>query len=152
MRGFVFEGIRHANSTPGLVRVTAHDVTIVDGTRGSILIPASHTVLVATSLAAMDPVAFPEPEKIDPGRPLELYSILFGTELGHYFGQQVSGASLAATLKEVFRLKNVRRAPGRQGVLTTTEHTVGGVRVKKYFDAGSREAKIPKSLTLHYDE
>lgn len=152
LRGFVFEGMRHANPTPGVLRTTVHDVTIVDGTRGSMLIPASQTVLVATSLAAMDPIAFPEPERIDPGRPLEAYSILFGSDQYCSLRQQLAGASLAATLKEVFNLKNVRRAPGKQGIYTITEQTIGGVKLKKYLDTGSRESDIPKSLVLHYDE
>ncbi|KAL5402105.1 hypothetical protein PMIN06_002137 [Paraphaeosphaeria minitans] len=150
--GFVLEGIRHANSIPGLPRVTARDVTIVDGARGSIFIPAGHTVLIATSRAAMDPVAFPEPEKINPRRPKKAYSMLFGHDLHHFFGQELVGASLTATLREIFKLKNVRRAPGKQGVFTIVEHTVGELKIKKFLDASSREAEIPTSLTLHYDE
>ncbi|KAK7186795.1 hypothetical protein DPSP01_001146 [Paraphaeosphaeria sporulosa] len=150
--GFVFEGIRHANAIPGLPRVTTRDVTIIDGARGSIFIPADHTVLIATSMAAMDPAAFPEPEKINPHRPTKDYSMLFGHGLHYCLGQQLASASLTATLREIFKLKNVRRAPGKQGVLTTVEYNIGGLRMKKYLDASSREAEIPTSLTLHYDE
>ncbi|KAJ4351877.1 uncharacterized protein N0V89_007221 [Didymosphaeria variabile] len=151
LQGFVFEGMRHANSVPGLPRVTTRDVTIVDGARGPISIPAGRTVLIATSMAAMDPIAFPDPEKINPHRPLKNYT-LFGHGLHYCFGQQLVGASLAATLREVFKLKNVRRAPGKQGVFTTVEHKIAGLKIKKYLDASSREAAVPTSLTLHYDE
>lgn len=152
LEGFVFEGMRLANSIPGVPRVTSRDVTIVDGVRGPIFIPAGHTVLIATSMAAMDPMAFPEPEKINPQRPFNDYTTLFGYGLHHCFGQKLVGASLAATLREVFKLKNVRRAPGKQGVFTTVEHSIAGVKWENYLDASSREAKIPTSLTLHYDE
>jgi cytochrome P450 len=151
LRGFVFEGMRLASSIPGLPRVTTRDVTIDDGVRGSIFIPSGHTVLIATSMAAMDPIAFPEPEKINPHRDLQSYTLL-GHGLHYCFGQQLIGASLAATLREVFKLKNVRRAPGKQGVFTTVEHSIGGVKMRKYLDASSREADVPTSLTLHYDE
>lgn len=150
LRGFVFEGMRHAGCVVGIPRVAARDVTIFDGARGSLSIPAGHTVLVATSEAAMDPLAFPEPEKINPHRALEDYN-LFGHGIHRCFGTQIAGASLAATLREVFKLKNVRRAPGKQGVFTTVKHDLAGVHITKYLDASSREAAVPTSLTLHYD-
>lgn len=143
--------MRLANAVPGIPRVATRDVTIVDGARGSITIPSGHTVLIATSLAAMDPVAFPEPEKINPHRPFKDYTLL-GHGLHHCFGQQLVGTSLAATLREVFKLKNVRRAPGKQGVFTTVEQNIAGVKVTKYLDASSRESAVPTSLTLHYDD
>ncbi|KAF2440209.1 cytochrome P450 [Karstenula rhodostoma CBS 690.94] len=151
LQGFVFEGMRHANSIPGLSRVTARDVTIVDGARGSIFIVAGQTVLIATSVATMDPVAFPEPGKIDLHRPFKDYSTIFGSGLHYCFGQQLASARLATMLREVFKLKNVRCVPGKQGVLIIFEHSVAGVKMKKYLDASSREAEIPTSLTLHYD-
>ncbi|KAJ4299949.1 hypothetical protein N0V90_005197 [Kalmusia sp. IMI 367209] len=151
LQGFVFEGIRHAGVVPGLPRVTTRDVTILDGVRGSVKIPAGHTVLIATSKAAMDPLAFPEPEKINPHRPFKDYT-LFGHGLHYCFGTRLVGASLAATLREVFKLKNVRRAPGKQGRFAVVEHDIAGVTLKKYLDASSRESPVPTSLTLHYDE
>lgn len=68
--GFVFEGMRHACVVPGLPRVAAKDITFQDGARGPVHIKANQPVLIATSSAAMDPAAFPNPEKIDPHRPL----------------------------------------------------------------------------------
>ena len=150
LRGFVFEGMRHAGCILGASRVASRDVTIVDGARGSLSIPAGHTVLIATSKAAMDPLAFPEPEKINPHRSFEDYT-LFGHGLHRCFGIQLAGASLAATLREVFKLKNVRRAPGKQGVFTTVKSDLDGIPIVKYLDASSRESAVPTSLTLHYD-
>src|ERR1700709_2409804 len=42
LQGFVFEGMRHAGVVPGLPRVAAKDITIVDGARGPINIKAGH--------------------------------------------------------------------------------------------------------------
>ncbi|KAF2675839.1 heme peroxidase [Lentithecium fluviatile CBS 122367] len=152
LQGFVYEGMRHAGVVPGLPRVAAKDVTVDDGVRGPVHIPAGTTILIATSKAAMDPTAFPEPEKLNPHRPLKDY-ILLGHGLHFCFGARLVGCSLAATLREVFRLKNVRRAPGRQGRFTITEHEIaGGVKMRHYLDASSRESPIPTSLTLHYDD
>ncbi|KIN02629.1 hypothetical protein OIDMADRAFT_52466 [Oidiodendron maius Zn] len=151
LQGFVFEGMRHAGVVPGLPRIATKDVTVVDGARGPVEIRAGHTVLIATSSAAMDPVAFPNPEKLDPHRPLSSYTLL-GHGLHYCFGARLIGCSLAATLKEVFKLKNIRRAAGRQGQFTIVEHQLAGVSMKKYLDANAKESPIPTTLTLEYDE
>jgi cytochrome P450 len=125
LRGFVFEGMRHAGVVPGLPRVATKDVTVQDGARGPIHVKSGSTILVATSSAAMDPVAFPNPEMLDPHRPFKDYSLL-GHGLHFCFGSRMVGGSLAATLREVFKLKNLRRAPGKQGHFTVVNHHFGG--------------------------
>jgi cytochrome P450 len=148
--GFVYEGMRHAGVVPGLPRVAAQDVTIRDGQRGNIRIKANQTVLIATSRAAMDPVAYPNPELIDPHRPISSY-ILLGHGLHFCFGAKLVAPALVSTLKEVFRLPNLRRAPGRQGQFATLDHSVAGVNMRAYLDPNSKESPIPTSLTLIYD-
>ena len=150
MLGFVYEGMRHAGVVPGLPRVAAQDITIKDGQRGPIRIKANQTVLIATSRAAMDPIAFPNPELLDPHRPISSY-ILLGHGLHFCFGARLVAPALVSTLKEVFRLKNLRRAPGRAGQFSTLEHHVAGVNMRVYLDANSRESPIPTTLTLIYD-
>jgi hypothetical protein len=151
LQGFVFEGMRHAGVVPGLPRVAAKDITIVDGARGPVSIKAGHTILIATSVAAMDPEQFPNPEKLDPHRPFKDY-ILLGDGIHYCFGARLVGCSLASTLKEVFRLKNVRRARGRQGHFSRVEEEFAGVRFRKYLDANSGESPIPTTLTIEYDK
>jgi cytochrome P450 len=107
-------------------------------------------VLIATSRAAMDPVAFPEPHLIDPHRPMSSY-ILLGHGLHFCFGARLVAPALVSTLKEVFRLRNLRRAPGKQGHFATTEHQVAGVNMRVYLDANAKESPIPTTLTLIYD-
>ena len=150
LQGFVYEGMRHAGVVPGLPRVAANDVTIVDGVRGPIHIRAGTTILIATSKAAMDPIAFPEPEKLNPHRPFKNYTLL-GHGLHFCFGARLVGCSLAATLREVFKLNNVRRAPGKEGRFAIVEHHLAGIRMRQYLDANSKESPIPTSLTLEYD-
>lgn len=151
LQGFVFEGMRHAGVVPGLPRVAAKDVTINDGARGKVHVKANQLVLIATSKAAMDPVAFPEPEKLDPHRPFSAYTLL-GHGLHFCFGARLVGCSLAATLREVFKLKNIRRATGRQGKFHTVEHDIAGVNQRLYLDANAKESPIPTSLVIEYDE
>ena len=150
LQGFVYEGMRHAGVVPGLPRIATRDTVVNDGVRGPITIKKGHTVLVATSKAAMDPVAFPNPEILDPHRPFKDYTLL-GHGLHFCFGARLVGPSIAATLREVFKLRNVRRAPGKQGRFTTTEHELAGITMRHYLDASSKESPIPTSLRLHYD-
>ncbi|RMZ82446.1 hypothetical protein DV737_g2059, partial [Chaetothyriales sp. CBS 132003] len=149
--GFVYEGMRHAGVVPGLPRIAAKDITVNDGQRGPIRIKANQTVLIATSRAAMDPVAFPNPELIDPHRPISSY-ILLGHGLHFCFGARLVAPALVSTLKEVFRLKNLRRAPGKQGHFSTLDHQVAGVNMRHYLDASSGESPVPTTLTLIYDK
>jgi len=150
LQGFVYEGMRHAGVVPGLPRVASKDITVNDGARGPVHIKAGRTVLIATSKAAMDPIAFPDPEKLNPHRPLSDYTVL-GHGLHFCFGARLVGASLAATLKEVFKLKNVRRANGKLGKFSIVEHDLAGVKMRHYLDSSSKESPIPTSLTLDYD-
>lgn len=150
LQGYVYEGMRHAGVVPGLPRIAATDITVQDGVRGPVSIRAGQTVLVATSKAAMDPAAFREPEKLNPHRPFKDYTLL-GHGLHFCFGARLVGVSLAATLREVFRLKNVRRAEGRLGRFAVTEHDVAGIKMRHYLDAKSGESPIPMNLGLVYD-
>lgn len=81
---------------PGVPRVATRDTVIDDGEeeRGSggalKKILEGQMVFVATSKAAMDPKAFPEPEKLDPYRPLSSYILLghvsvFFPSFPHFF-------------------------------------------------------------------
>ncbi|KAF2107719.1 heme peroxidase [Lophiotrema nucula] len=152
LQGFVFEGMRHSGVVPGLPRVANRDVIVDDGARGPVAVKKDQLILIATSKAAMDPVAFPNPEILDPTRDFKDYTLL-GHGLHYCFGARLVGASLAATLREVFKLKNLRRASGKQGHFTTVDRSVGGeIMMKHYLDASSRESPIALSLTLEYDE
>lgn len=149
LTGFVLEGMRHASVLPGVPRVASKDTTLQDGSRGTLQIHAHQTVLLATSKAAMDETAFPHPEKIDPNRPRDSYTIL-GYGLHHCFGERLLLPALTMTLKEIFKLENLTRAPGRLGQFSKLENELAGVRVRQYLDANSRESHVPTTLTLMY--
>ncbi|KAI1879029.1 hypothetical protein JX265_003206 [Neoarthrinium moseri] len=150
LQGFVMEGMRHAGVVPGLPRVASQDVTVMDGVRGPVHVKAGNTILIATSKSAMDPEQYPEPEKLNPHRSFKDY-ILLGHGLHFCFGARLVAPALAATLREVFKLKNVRRAPGKLGKFTITEHDLAGIKMRHYLDSSSKESPIPTSLTLYYD-
>ena len=150
LQGFVYEGMRHASSVPGIPRIAARDIIVQDGKRGPIPIKAGNTVLAATSKAAMDPTSFPNPEKLDPHRPRGDYALIAkGMHSG--FGEKLAAPALAATLREVFKLKGLRRAKMGLGRFSVVEKDVDGVKMRYYLDASSRENPVPTSLTLEYD-
>ena len=98
----------------------------------------------------MDPTSFPNPDKLDPHRPRGDYALIAkGMHAG--FGEKLAAPALAATLREVFRLKNLRRAHGPLGKFSIIEKELNGVKVRYYLDASSRENPVPTSLTLEYD-
>lgn len=70
------------------------------------------------------------------------FSHVKGTLQGlHFcFGARLVAPALVATLKEVFKLKNLRRAAGRSGELHGVEHEISGtgVMMKSYLDHASK--------------
>ncbi|KAI0998907.1 Psi-producing oxygenase A [Podosphaera aphanis] len=151
LQGFVYEGMRHAGVVPGVPRVASKDITFIDGARGPIEIKEGQTILIATSKAAMDPVAFPNPEKLDPTRDFKSYSLL-GHGMHFCFGARIVGSALASILRKVFQLKNLRRSPGKRGNFFTVDHSLAGIHMRMYLDASAKESPIPTSLCLDYDE
>lgn len=147
LQGFVYEGMRHTGVGPGVTRIAARDTVISDGTHGSVSVHAHQKVLAATAVAAMDSSAFPMPERLDPTRPRESYTTLLGPSL-----LKIAGPALAAILKEVFKLKNIRRARGSPGQFTTVERDFGGMRMRAYLDAESVESPYPTNLMLEYED
>lgn len=64
--------------------------------------------------ANRDPKVFPNPNEVNPDRPLESY-IHYGVGPHRCLGEDASRVALTAMLKTVGRLQNLRRAPGPQG-------------------------------------
>jgi hypothetical protein len=140
---FVYEGMRHAGVVPALPRVASQDCVIPDGARGDIAIRANQTVLVATAVAAMDATAFPNPEKLTVGS---------GPTLAATTAKANYDLIVGGTLKEIFKLPNLRRAAGRRGQFTTVTAEVHGLKTRRYLDGNSRESIFPTSLVLEYDD
>ncbi|KAI1389341.1 linoleate diol synthase [Hypoxylon trugodes] len=115
MLGYCMEGIRLAG-TFGLYREVAVDDTIGESDGHRVPVRSGNRVFVSSIDAAKDAKHFPDPEKVNPRRPLDAY-IHFGLGPHAYFGGNASQAGLTEMFRSVFKLKNVRRAPGAQGEL-----------------------------------
>lgn len=151
LEGYVLEGMRLAAFLPGLPRVAASNTTIIDGASGAVDITAQQTVLVAITKANLDPAAFPDPKRLDPHRPRDAY-LTMGYGMHACFGSRLVVSALTAMIREIFKLKGLKRAAGKLGQFTTVEQTVGGVKRRFWLDSNAREASVPTTLTLEYQE
>ncbi|CAD6909860.1 unnamed protein product, partial [Tilletia caries] len=150
LEGFVYEGMRIQPVVIGLPRQATRDLIIKDGDR-DVHIKAGQRLVIGTSQAHLDPKAFPDPEKLNPHRPLKDY-ILFGKGLDFCFGDRPLGFAMAAMLKEIFKLPNLRRTPGRQGsFVQVSESVADGIMSHLFLDSHSRELPLPTSLVLEFD-
>ncbi|EPQ26740.1 uncharacterized protein PFL1_05719 [Pseudozyma flocculosa PF-1] len=148
LEGFVLEAMRLAPIVPGLPRRVTRDFTFEDSNR-EIDLKRGDMVLIATSQASMDAAAFPAPDRVDPFRPRESYDLL---ERGIHscFGARLVVPSLVSILRQVFRLKGLRRVTGKAGMLARTTDRVGGIPTSLYLDRNAAERTYPASMLLEY--
>ncbi|KAI1632145.1 heme peroxidase [Biscogniauxia mediterranea] len=145
--GYCMEGLRLAGTFSSYREAATDDIIREDDGR-EIPVKAKDRVFVSFAGAAKDPKYFPHPEELNPRRPLDAY-IHFG--LGPYgcLGRDVAQAGLTEMFRSLFKLKNVRRAPGPQGELKKVLHP-GGFRVFMRDDRG-QYFPFPCTMKICYD-
>ena len=115
------EGSR-LNGESGVYREVAKAIDIVDAGRTLHLQPGDRVFLHLRN-ASHDPSIFPNPDKVDITRPLDSY-IHFGKGPHECLGLPIARIALAACLKEVAKLKNLRTAKGPQGVVHKVQRSL----------------------------
>lgn len=152
---WVWEGMRLRGIVPGLPRMAGKDVVVQDGPDRTVDIKAGEKLIIAISHAHMDPAKFPNPERMDPTRDPKSY-ILLGNGLHFCFGARLVAPSIVAMLREVFCLKNLRRAPGVRGRFIKVHEDLGHNRdactINMYVDMTCAESPVPTSLVVEYDQ
>lgn len=99
-------------------------------------------------LLLQDPAAFPNPTAIDPERAESAY-ILLGLGLHYCFGARLTWSAILATVKTIFKLKNLRRDPGRGGQFSRVTQTFAdGLESHLYLDQSSAETPAPVNLHI----
>ncbi|MCO5590220.1 hypothetical protein L7F22_044189 [Adiantum nelumboides] len=145
---FVFwinEGIRLRPATPGVLRKATENTTIRDG-ENAVKIKKGEHVLLATSLANLDPDAFPDPTRLGP------YVDQIEDGLQSESSQSpVLLSAIVTMLKEVFKLPNIRKVKGISGTVIGVSDTIDGVKVHKYVGSNSKEVQGPVSLVAEFD-
>ncbi|KAI0402197.1 linoleate diol synthase [Xylaria palmicola] len=141
--GYCMEGIRLAG-TWGAYREAEVDDVIPEDDGSEVSVKAKHRIFVNFATAAKDARNFPEPDEVNPRRPLNTYVTYV---LGPHTCLAYNTCQVALTemFRSIFRLKNLRRAPGAQGELKRI-HSPDGYDVYLREDRG---AYYPFPSTMH---
>ncbi|OTB02795.1 hypothetical protein M426DRAFT_61578 [Hypoxylon sp. CI-4A] len=148
MLGYCLEGIRLAG-TFGSYREAAVGDTIWDGESHGVHVKAGDLVFISSAGTIKETKFFPDPEKVNPRRPLDAY-IHFGLGPQNSLGRSASQAGLTEMFRSVFKLKNVRRAPGAQGELKKVSRP-GGSYMYMTEDRGAY-FPFPCTMRISYDD
>ena len=144
---YMMEGVR-INGESGVFRWARKETTIVDTTKplGEQVhhFKPGDKIMLNLQAASQDPVAFPNPDKVDLHRPMDSY-IQLGHGLHQCLGMPMTMVALSTMLKVVGRLDHLRPAP------VTIGKTMGTSKVKKVvkeFEPGDSKV-LPESWHYH---
>ncbi|KAM0345970.1 hypothetical protein ACHAPU_006024 [Fusarium lateritium] len=146
--GYAMEGIRMAG-TFGLYREAAVADIIQEDDGRSVPVSPGDRVFVSFVSAAKDPSIFPDPETVNPRRPLDSY-IHYGVGPHACLGRDISQVALTELFRVLFRKKGLRRVPGAQGELKKVPRP-GGFYVYMTEDWGSIWP-FPTSMKVTWDD
>ncbi|KAF8627576.1 hypothetical protein AX15_004356 [Amanita polypyramis BW_CC] len=147
-RGFVREAMRLNPQFTGLWRVSKVEEPI-PGT--DFTVKPGERIWGGFKKAHLDPKVFSKPETVDPARDPNLYQLNgggFHLCIGVSFAVQV----ISDTLRIVYNLKNVQRAPGDAGRLVGITKSINAVETNQYIKPDGTITDWPVSMILSYDE
>ncbi|CUA69779.1 hypothetical protein RSOLAG22IIIB_08699 [Rhizoctonia solani] len=149
--GYYREAARLNPQFPALSRVVAAQAEIPQaGGKPPISVRPGDRLFLSYRNAHLDPERFPNPQTVDPRRPEERYAI---QAIGAHACPSLDATeqSMAAILREIFKLKNIRRAPGVLGQLDGFDTDVLGTKFRKYIDDKGGISPWPTSLVVVFD-
>jgi len=150
LAGYVREAMRLRPQAPGIFRDVTKPVTLQDG-ENTLRLDEHDRLFVSLANSGLDPKAFPDPQRIDPDRPGESYN-LFGFGMHRCMGGQFTEQTMPAVLRSIFKLKNVRRAPGISGRLQSFKQNLHGTQQTMYLSSKGTVTPWPGSMVIQYDE
>ncbi|KAG8908060.1 hypothetical protein FRC01_007508 [Tulasnella sp. 417] len=150
--GYILEALRLDPQAPGIFRQAGVDADVKEGNGlAPVRVHKGQTIFVSLRNANNDPTAFPNPQKIDPTRPLDRYK-LFGAGMHSCLGQFFTQAMMPEVMRSVFSLKNIRRAPGESGKLNRFRSDLFGTTPSYlYVDMKGCVSPWPASMVVQYD-
>ncbi|CAG8536028.1 18355_t:CDS:2 [Acaulospora morrowiae] len=143
--GYILEALRFYPVVPSLLRRASVSSSIDDKTNGTVNVEKGDTVVLSLASAHMDSSVFPNPDKIDPKRPVDLY-LTFGYGFHECFGKPVNFVAIPAIVKTILKLKNLQRVPGRAGQLNRIDD--GGLTL--YVNSNGTIFPFPTDLELQF--
>ncbi|CEL56219.1 prostaglandin-endoperoxide synthase 2 [Rhizoctonia solani AG-1 IB] len=150
LAGYVREAMRLSPQAPGIFRDVTTEVTLQDGEETLRLTPHNR-LFVSLANSNLDPEAFENPHTVNPDRPREAYN-LFGYGMHKCMGDQFTERTMPAVIKSIFKLKNIRRAPGESGKLRSFTQDLHGTKQTMFLNAKGLVTPWPASMTIQYDE
>ncbi|KAH8920687.1 heme peroxidase [Atractiella rhizophila] len=147
--GYIWEAMRLDPQVAGIPRVCRKTTTVQDGDK-TIHIEEGDWILASTSNASLDPNIYPEPEKVIPTRDPKSYRV-FGHAMHNCLGSKLVVISMPAMIKSIFKLKNLRRAPGDSGKLIRLENSLVGSRFWMFISHDGTLWPFPTTMKLQYD-
>ncbi|KAK4222603.1 heme peroxidase [Podospora fimiseda] len=118
--GYILEAIRLSPSPSRTHYEAASSTNVFTDDNTSAPVHAGDRVSVVSTEANFDSVHFPEPDSVNPRRPLDKY-IHFAPGPHAFLGKEVTYAALTEMFRAVFKLKGLKRVPGPQGELKKVE-------------------------------
>ncbi|KAG8731386.1 hypothetical protein FRC11_004322 [Ceratobasidium sp. 423] len=150
LAGYVREAMRLSPQAPGIFRDVTTEVTLQDGEKALHLTPHNR-LFVSLANSNLDPKAFEDPHTVNPDRPREAYN-LFGFGMHKCMGDQFTERTMPAVIKSIFKLKNVRRAPGESGKLRSFTQDLHGTKQTMFLSARGLVTPWPASMAIQFDE
>ncbi|KAG8750070.1 hypothetical protein FRC12_013089 [Ceratobasidium sp. 428] len=144
--GYVREAMRLRPQAPGIFRDVNKRVTLQDGDR-ILQLDEHDRLFVSLANSGLDSKAFPDPQKVDPERPRGDYN-LFGFGMHKCMGAQFTEQTMPAVLRSIFKLKNVRRAPGISGRLQSFKQDIHGTQQTMYLSSKGMISPWPGSMVI----
>ncbi|KAJ1305567.1 hypothetical protein OPQ81_000567 [Rhizoctonia solani] len=136
---------------PVLARVATTQDKIPQGSdRPPISVEPGDRLFLSYRNAHLDPDLFPNPQAVDPRRPKDRYGI---QAIGVHGcpGLGATEQCMAVILREIFQMKNIRRAPGVFGQLDGFDNNVLGTKIRRYIDEKGGISSWPTSPVVVYD-
>ncbi|KAJ6481195.1 heme peroxidase [Mycena vulgaris] len=152
LRGYVREAMRLNPQFGSIIREAVAPAVIPQG-KGlpDVKVKAGDRIVGSFKNAHLNPTDFPNPTSVDPTRPQSAYN-LNGTGFHGCPGVTYSVQTIVETVKVVFKLKNVRRAPGDAGKMAGFKMMINEAETNIYLTPYGTTSGFPSSMHLVYDD
>ncbi|KJA20426.1 hypothetical protein HYPSUDRAFT_166972 [Hypholoma sublateritium FD-334 SS-4] len=148
LRGYVCEAMRLSPQFPGLWRQAVVDATISQGpTLPPVSIKAGDKVWGSFRQAHLNPADFPDPTTVNPSRPLNSYH-LNGAGFHNCIGTAFAYTTITEIVKVIFKLPNVRRAPGPAGRQNRINEVINGTDTDYFVQRNGTISRWPGSMQI----
>ncbi|KAL0959662.1 hypothetical protein HGRIS_011364 [Hohenbuehelia grisea] len=145
LQGYVREALRLNPQFPGIWRDVAVDGVIPQGAGlPPIKVKSGDRLWASFRNAHLNPIEFENPTEVNPRRPKESYCL---DGAGFPNAQQ----TIAEVVRVIFRLKNLRRAPGEMGKLHVFTEVIHDTETNVYINRDGTIGALAGSMMVVYD-